>query len=193
MDVMNSQIEKIVENPYEIIYTTKIPLDGRDIPIRSKQTNLGQLIAKSMAYSYNNEVDCSIVNGGSIRIDDQLVGDINSVDAFRVLPFGGPVLKVALKGSLLKKVLEYGTAAAGTGAYLQHSSIEVNDNLFFINNNTIKPSKTYTIAISDYLMKGFDIPFLTPNHPDVISITHPLPTDMSYDIRKSVILYLKSL
>ena len=193
MEVMNSQISKIVENPYEIIYNTNIPLDGRDIPIRSNQTNLGQLIAKSMAYSYNNEVDCSIVNGGSIRIDDQLVGDINSVDAFRVLPFGGAVLKVKMRGSLLKKVLEYGNNAAGSGAYLQRSSIEMNDTLFTIDNSTINPSKIYTIAISDYLMKGFDIPFLTPNHPDVISITHPLPTDMSYDIRKSVILYLKSL
>ena len=193
MDVMNSQIEQIVENPYEIIYTTKIPLDGRDIPIRSKQTNLGQLIAKSMAYSYNNEVDCSIVNGGSIRIDDQLVGDINSVDIFRVLPFGGPVLKVRLKGSLLKKVLEYGNAAAGTGAYLQRSSIDFNDTLFSINNSTINPSKIYTIAISDYLMKGFDIPFLTSNHPDVISVYTPNLSETSSDIRKGMILYLKSL
>ncbi|MBT4678372.1 MAG: bifunctional metallophosphatase/5'-nucleotidase, partial [Flavobacterium sp.] len=76
MEVMNSQISKIAENPYEIIYQTRIPLDGRDIPIRSKQTNLGQMIASSMTYSYNNEVDCSIINGGSIRIDDQLIGDI---------------------------------------------------------------------------------------------------------------------
>ena len=187
MEVMNSQISKIVENPYEIIYHTNIPLDGRDIPIRSNQTNLGQLIAKSMAYSYNNEVDCSIVNGGSIRIDDQLVGDINSVDAFRVLPFGGSVLKVKMRGSLLKKVLEYGNNAAGSGAYLQRSSIEMNDTLFSINNSTINPSKIYTIAISDYLMKGFDIPFLTHNHLDVISVYHPVPTDISYDIRKSLI------
>ena len=193
LEVMNSQISKIVENPYEIIYHSNIPLDGRDIPIRSKQTNLGQLIAASMSYSYNNEVDCSIVNGGSIRIDDQLVGDINSVDAFRVLPFGGAVLKVKIKGSLLNKVLEYGNNAAGSGAYLQRSSIEMNDTLFTIDNSTINPSKIYTIAISDYLMKGFDIPFLTPNHPDVISVYHPVPTDISYDIRKSMILYLRSI
>ena len=193
MEVMNSQISKIVENPYEIIYHTNIPLDGRDIPIRSNQTNLGQLIAKSMAYSYNNEVDCSIVNGGSIRIDDQLVGDINSVDAFRVLPFGGSVLKVKMRESLFNKVLEYGNNAAGSGAYLQRSSIDMNDTLFSINNSTINPSKIYTIAISDYLMKGFDIPFLTHNHLDVISVYHPVTTDISYDIRKSMILYLRSL
>ena len=191
MKIMNSQIAKIVENPYDIIYTTETSLDGRDIPIRSIQTNLGNLIAKSMAFSYGNKVDCSLVNGGSIRIDDQLVGDINSVDIFRVLPFGGPVLKVRLKGSLLKKVLEYGNAAAGTGAYLQRSSIDFNDTLFSINNSTINPSKIYTIAISDYLMKGFDIPFLTSNHPDVISVYTPKFNELSYDIRKSVISYLK--
>jgi 5'-nucleotidase/UDP-sugar diphosphatase len=191
--VMEDQISKIVENPYEIIYTSKVPLDARDAPIRSKQTNLGNMIARSMTYSYNNEVDCSIINGGSIRIDDQLIGDINSIDIFRVLPYGGSVLKVKMKGSLLNKVLEYGNNAAGSGAYLQHSSIEMNDTLFSINNSTINPSKIYTIAISDYLMKGFDIPFLTSNHPEVISVYHPVPTDISYDIRKSLILYLKSL
>ena len=193
MEVMNSQISKIVENPYDIIYTSNIPLDGRDIPIRSIQTNLGEIIASSMAYSYDNEVDCSIVNGGSIRIDDQLIGDINSVDAFRVLPFGGPVLKVKMKGSLLNKVLEYGNNAAGSGAYLQRSSIEMNNNLFYVNNRIINPSKTYTIAISDYLMKGFDIPFLTSEHPEVLSVYHPNSIEISSDIRRAMILYLKNL
>ncbi|MDA9627589.1 bifunctional metallophosphatase/5'-nucleotidase [Flavobacteriaceae bacterium] len=192
LKIMENQISMIVENPYDIIYSTETPLDGRDIPIRSIQTNLGNLIAKSMAFSYGNKVDCSIVNGGSIRIDDQLVGDINSVDAFRVLPFGGAVLKVKMKGSLLNKVLEYGNNAAGSGAYLQRSSIEMNDTLFTIDNSTINPSKIYTIAISDYLMKGFDIPFLTPNHPDVISVYTPNLTETSSDIRKGMILYLKS-
>ena len=190
--IMEDQISKIVENPYEIIYTSKVPLDARDAPIRSKQTNLGNMIARSMAYSYDNKVDCSIVNGGSIRIDDQLIGDINSIDIFRVLPYGGSVLKVKMKGSLLNKVLEYGNNSAGSGAYLQHSSIEMNDTLFSINNSTINPSKIYTIAISDYLMKGFDIPFLTNDHPDIISVYNPIPSEVSFDIRKGLILYLKN-
>ena len=131
--VMEDQISKIVENPYEIIYTSKVPLDARDAPIRSKQTNLGNMIARSMAYSYDNKVDCSIVNGGSIRIDDQLIGDINSIDIFRVLPFGGPVMKVEMKGSLLKKVLQYGENATGSGAYLQRSNIQFINKTFTIN------------------------------------------------------------
>ena len=150
--VMEDQISKIVENPYEIIYTSKVPLDARDAPIRSKQTNLGNMIARSMAYSYDNKVDCSIVNGGSIRIDDQLIGDINSIDIFRVLPFGGPVLKVEMKGSLLKKVLQYGENATGSGAYLQRSNIQFINKTFTINNKNISSSTIYTVALSDYLI-----------------------------------------
>ena len=190
--IMEDQISKIVENPYEIIYTSKVPLDARDAPIRSKQTNLGNMIARSMAYSYDNKVDCSIVNGGSIRIDDQLIGDINSIDIFRVLPFGGPVLKVEMKGSLLKKVLQYGENAAGSGAYLQRSNIQFINKTFTINNKNISSSTIYTVALSDYLMKGLDIPFLTKDHPDIISVFNPTPSEVPFDIRKGLILYLKN-
>ena len=190
--VMEDQISKIVENPYEIIYTSKVPLDARDAPIRSKQTNLGNMIARSMAYSYDNKVDCSIVNGGSIRIDDQLIGDINSIDIFRVLPFGGPVLKVEMKGSLLKKVLQYGENAAGSGAYLQRSNIQFINKTFTINNKNISSSTIYTVALSDYLMKGLDIPFLTKDHPDIISVFNPTSSEVPFDIRKGLILYLKN-
>jgi len=191
--VMEDQISKIVENPYEIIYTSKVPLDARDAPIRSKQTNLGNMIARSMAYSYDNKVDCSIVNGGSIRIDDQLIGDINSIDIFRVLPFGGPVLKVEMKGSLLKKVLDYGKQSSGTGAYLQRNNIQIDYQNFKVNNKEIISSKIYTVAVSDYLMKGFDIPFLNSKHPGVVSVYQPIKSDLSIDIRKAMITYLKSI
>jgi 5'-nucleotidase/UDP-sugar diphosphatase len=190
--IMEDQISKIVENPYEIIYTSKVPLDARDAPIRSKQTNLGNMIARSMVYSYDNKVDCSIVNGGSIRIDDQLIGDINSIDIFRVLPFGGPVLKVEMKGSLLKKVLQYGENATGSGAYLQRSNIQFINKTFTINNKNISSSTIYTVALSDYLMNGLDIPFLTNDHPDIISVYNPIPSEVSFDIRKGLILYLKN-
>ena len=190
--VMEDQISKIVENPYEIIYTSKVPLDARDAPIRSKQTNLGNMIASSMAYSYDNKVDCSIVNGGSIRIDDQLIGDINSIDIFRVLPFGGPVLKVEMKGSLLKKVLQYGENATGSGAYLQRSNIQFINKTFTINNKKISSSTIYIVALSDYLMKGLDIPFLTKDHPDIISVFNPIPSEVPFDIRKAVITYFKT-
>ena len=191
--ILKTKIKDIIANPDEIIYEAKIPLDARDTPIRSVQTNMGALITKSMSFAYKDQVDCALVNGGSIRIDDELVGNISAVDIFRVLPYGGPILKVKIKGSLLKKVLDFGVNAAGTGAYLQRYHVaKVNDS-WLISGKPIQSNKIYTVAFSDYLLKGFDIPFLSDKNKDVFTIYNPKSTETASDIRKAVILYLKSI
>jgi 2',3'-cyclic-nucleotide 2'-phosphodiesterase (5'-nucleotidase family) len=70
--IMKKEISKVVENPDCVIYNAEVPLNGKDTPTRSVQTNLGELTARSFAFSYNDQVDCAFVNGGSIRIDDEL-------------------------------------------------------------------------------------------------------------------------
>ncbi|MCF6181804.1 bifunctional metallophosphatase/5'-nucleotidase [Lutibacter sp.] len=192
---LDEKLNKILDNPGAVLYHTDVPLDGRDTPIRSVQTNLGELITKSMAYAFDNKVDCAIVNGGSIRIDDELNGDITGFDIFRVLPFGGGILKVKLKGSLLKKVLEYGKLHAGKGAYLQRylASYNTNDKTWIVNHKKIIDNKIYTVAFSDYLLKGYDIPFLTPENKGITSIYTPKKTETANDIRKVIISYLKHL
>lgn len=189
--ILTAKIKDIIPNPDEIIYNTNIPLDGRDTPIRSVQTNLGQVITKSMSFAFNDTVDCALVNGGSIRIDDQLEGAINAVDIFRVLPYGGSVLKVEIKGRLLKRVLDYGKLAAGTGAYLQRFNAEKVGEKWLIQSKGLDINKTYTVAFSDYLLKGFDIPFLNSENKEVLSIYKPKESDEASDIRKAVILFLK--
>ncbi len=191
-DILNDKIKNVIENPYEIVYTTKIPLDGRDTPIRSTQTNLGKIITKSMSIAFDDKVDCALVNGGSIRIDDQLVGGVNAVDIFRVLPYGGAVLKVDIKGRLLKRVLDYGVLAKGTGAYLHRFNAKKVGEKWLINNNELNTNKTYTVAFSDYLLKGFDIPFLSSENKEVISVYHPKENELAFDIRKAVVAYLKT-
>lgn len=189
--ILTSKIKEIIENPNEVIYTAKVPLDGRDTPIRSVQTNLGDIITTSMSFAFDDKVDCALVNGGSIRIDDQLEGDINAVDIFRVLPYGGAILKVEIKGRLLKRVLDYGALAAGTGAYLQRFNAEKVGEKWMIKNKELNSNTTYTVAFSDYLLKGFDIPFLTPDHKEVLSVYQPKETALAFDIRKAVVAYLK--
>jgi 2',3'-cyclic-nucleotide 2'-phosphodiesterase (5'-nucleotidase family) len=133
------------------------------------------------------------VNGGSIRIDDRLVGDITSTDIFRVLPFGGSVLKVELKGSLLKEVLNYGNLQAGEGAYLQRYNFSLDENGAWQNaGKPIVDSKTYTVAFSDFLLKGLDIPFLTPENKGILKIYEPQENETAADIRKTIIFYLNS-
>ncbi len=193
--LLDAKIKEILPNPEEIIYTATIPLDGRDKSVRNKQTNLGSLITKGMAYGFDNKVDCALVNGGSIRIDDQLSGAITGVDIFRVLPFGGKVLKVEIKGNVLEKVLNYGKLKAGNGAYLQRYKADYNikNKQWLVNGKKINPTKVYTVAFSDYLLKGRDIPFLKPDNKGILSIYKPNEKELNYDIRKSVIQYMKTL
>lgn len=192
--VMKVEITKVVANPDEVVYNAKEPLIGKDTPIRSVQTNLGVLIAESMSYSYNNKVDCSFTNGGGIRIDDNLEGEVRSIDIFRVLPYGGSVLKVDMKGSLLIDVLNYGEKAAGTGAYLQREERITNDGgTWKISEKKIQPNKVYKVATIDFLLRGLDIPFLTPKNKGVISVYQPKESELAYDVRKGVIEYMKSI
>lgn len=190
--ILNVKIKEIIANPKEVVFEAKTPLNGKDTPIRSIQTNLGELVTKSMSFAYNNKVDCALVNGGSIRIDDELSGNITAVDVFRVLPYGGAILKVKIKGNLLKKVLNFGVSAAGTGAYLQRYNADLKNDTWLISGKTLQLNKTYTVAFSDYLLKGFDIPFLSAKNKDIVSVYTPTSTDISLDIRKAIIEYLKN-
>ncbi len=190
-ELMDNKLKEVIENPNEIVFHASVPLDGTDEASRSKQTNLGELITRSMANAYNGKVSAALVNGGSIRIDDKLSGDITSTDIFRILPFGGSVLQVDLKGSLLKKILNYGNEHGGTGAYLQRYNISQNSNgVWQIGTDSIIDQKTYSVAFSDFLLKGLDIPFLIPENPEIIKVYYPEDDETAADIRKAIIFYL---
>lgn len=193
MALLDESLQKVVDKPDEIIYNPAVPLDGRDKENRSTQTNLGAMITRSMAYVYQDKVDAAIVNSGSIRIDDMLSGQIVSRDIFRILPFGGSVVKIDIKGALLNEVLNYGKQHKGTGAYLQLYKISEAGGQWLINDKPIKANKTYTIALSDFLMKGLDIPFLTEKNPGVSNLYIPAENEPAADIRKAIIAYLKTL
>ncbi len=192
--VLDKELKQIIANPNEVIYQAVVPLDGTDKGGRSKQTNLGNIIAQAMSLSFDTPVDGALVNGGSFRLDDNLEGDITAVDIFRVLPFGGDVLKVEITGQLLKETLNYGEAASGTGAYLQrHNFVKNDNNEWEVQGASILDEQIYTVAFSDYLLKGFDVPFLTPDNPGVKSVYKPTAFEPAFDIRKAVIDFMKTI
>jgi len=191
---LDEKLKEILHEPSKVIYKTTEALDGRDAQIRSVQTNLGLIITKAMSFAFDDKVDCAIVNGGSIRIDDKLEGNITGIDVFRTLPFGGSVLKVKMKGSLLEKTLNYGRLKAGTGAYLQRYRASYDKQLktWTIAGKPIKANKIYTVAISDFLLKGYDIPFLDRENKDVKKIFKNDANAIANDVRNVVISYLES-
>ncbi|MEZ4794201.1 MAG: bifunctional metallophosphatase/5'-nucleotidase [Flavobacteriaceae bacterium] len=192
--ILNTQIKEVVENPNEIVYHAEIPLDGTDSASRGVQTNLGSIITQAMYWSFDEPVDAALVNGGSIRLDDMLSGNVTSLDIFRVLPFGGSVVRADVTGKLLKEVLDYGLAQRGEGAYLQrYNFTRAEDGSWLLEGHPIDEAKIYKIAFSDFLLKGYDIPFLKPDNKGVINVYHPNENEPAHDIRKAVIVYLKSL
>lgn len=192
--ILASKIEEVISDPNEVIYYADPPLDGTDSANRGIQTNLGDIITHAMALSFDKNVVAAVVNGGSIRLDDMLEGEVTSLDIFRVLPFGGTVVHADITGDLLIRVLDFGKASSGTGAYLQRFNIrEGSRGRWLIDGIPIDASQTYTVAFSDFLLKGYDIPFLTQENEGILKVYEPTKEEAAYDIRKAVILYLKSL
>ncbi|MFN3851249.1 MAG: bifunctional metallophosphatase/5'-nucleotidase [Spirosomataceae bacterium] len=194
-DIADENYRKMGLDKNNVIYVAKEPLDGRESSIRNFQTNLGNLIAKSTAAAVPSGVDCAIFNGGSVRIDDQLEGDVTELDILRVLPFGGKVLGVKMKGRLLERTLETGLKNKGSGGYLQWDNVRYDEasKQWFINGKLLDVNQEYNVSTSDFLMSGKEkgLDFLTTKNPDVVSVYEPKDSDVGGDIRRAVIVYLK--
>ncbi len=196
-DIMNASFVAQGFKPNEVIANVTEPLDGREVTIRWSQTNLGEAIAKSLSNAAKKTVDCSFFNSGSIRIDDQVKGNLTQADIVRIMPFGGKVIEFDIKGSELKKVLMTGMASKGKGGYLQWDKIGYNDatKVWIINGAALDEGKTYHCATNDFLFSGKETNFDFFNAQNV-AISHiDIPTessDLRSDIRKAFIVYLKN-
>ncbi|MDX1439347.1 MAG: 5'-nucleotidase, partial [Rubricoccaceae bacterium] len=143
-------------DPNRVVTTTTEPLDGRESTIRNRETNLGSLIAEAFLREGDN-ADLAIFNGGSVRIDDVLpTGDISQYDLIRVMPFGGNVLTVGVKGSVLAAALTQGVANRGTGGFLQTAGVSSGSDTWMIGGEALDPDRTYRVATNDFLVTGLE-------------------------------------
>lgn len=176
-------------NPEQKVVTSKIALDGTEESVRTRPTDLTKLIADGMLASAPG-TEVAIFNGGSIRIDDTITpGPISEYDVIRILPFGGKILSVEMKGSLLAKVLTQGEANKGKGGYLQTAKAQRSGNNWLINGAAIDPNRTYKVAINDFLMSGREsgLEYLKLDNPEAKQLGE------HEDIRLSVIKQLKKV
>jgi 5'-nucleotidase/UDP-sugar diphosphatase len=163
-------------DPLEVVAVIPEPLEARESIIRNRSTRMTGLILDAMMHDAGTTA--AIFNSGSIRLDDVLqAGPLTQYDVIRVLPFGGPVVKVTMTGAMLAKVREIGEQNKGTGGYLQTIGLP----------STIDPAARYTLAITDFLLTGGEanLGFLTRQNPEISNIT-----DL-HDIRIAVIDELK--
>jgi len=142
-------------NPEETVATAPQLLDGKDGTVRKGSNRLTQIIGNAILHEWP-QADAAIYNAGSIRIDDEIPAGsrITQYDVLRILPFGGKINGVELKGSLLESVLNTGRANAGSGGFLQTSNIEPDGTHWKVAGMALDPEKTYKIALDDFLLTG---------------------------------------
>jgi 2',3'-cyclic-nucleotide 2'-phosphodiesterase (5'-nucleotidase family) len=193
-DIAYASFRKIGLEPNTFVTKLRDTLEGMEVSIRFRQNNLGDAITKSLLY--NSDGECSMFNSGSVRIDDNLFGDLSELDIIRMLPFGGTVMQTSMKGSLLIEVLQTNASRIGIGAYLQYSSNLVNTaNGWTINGNLIDPERYYKINTVDYLVSGKEqrLGYLKEGNPSIQYIKPLLDNNgKAIDVRSKIINYLKS-
>jgi 5'-nucleotidase len=156
--------------PLDVVTTTTEMLDGLESSVRNRPTNLTQLIATAMLQAVAG-AELAIFNSGSIRVDDVLPpGALTQYDVIRILPFGGKILQVKMKGNLLQRVLEQGLANRGGGGYLHTANVtQDRTGKWQIQGQPLDPDRVYHVAINDFLLSGREqgLGFLTLTAPGV--------------------------
>lgn len=176
--------------PEKLVATSTDFLDGREASVRNQSTGLTTIIAQGMLHAAPG-TELAIFNGGSIRIDDELTpGRITEYDVIRILPFGGLVLSVEMKGSLLANVLKQGQANKGTGGFLHSAGItrSEDESTWLVKGSPIDLERMYVVAINDFLLSGREhgLDFLNRENKDL----RVLKANM--DVRKALIEQLKT-
>lgn len=191
VDKASAAIRETGLDPDRVVAKQDRALDGLEANVRSGETNLTRPIVEAMLKIYP-DAQLSILNSGSVRIDDIIPpGDLTVYDIIRVLPFGGYVNLVSMKGSLLKRVLDQGEANRGTGGYLQKAGTRRGaDGLWQINGVAIDASSFYKVAISDFLLTGKEqnLEFLNILNSELTVIE----ADRKHELRQAVIDFMSN-
>ena len=173
-------------------------LNGRESSMRNEQNAMGNLIAQSMLF-VAKKAKIALFNSGSVRIDDFLTGNVTETDVLRIMPYGGALVEVDMKGSLLIQLLDSGDKNKGKGGYLQRSRnlSKLNDKWFW-DKQAIDAKETYTIITSKFLFEGNEknIEYFTKANESVLKADFSDPNntfDNRNDIRKAFIAYLRSV
>ena len=153
------------------IGATSTDLDGVRENVRTKETNLGDLITDAILAETG--ADLVITNGGGIRASIP-AGDITLGDALTVLPFGNLVTVIKVTGQDIIDALNFGAqyypAANGGFPHIAGATYEIDTNATEvdangsklvvknakINGSEIDPSRVYDLATNDFMAIGGD-------------------------------------
>ncbi|PSR09456.1 MAG: bifunctional metallophosphatase/5'-nucleotidase [Bacteroidetes bacterium] len=181
-------------DPEQILTTLKEPLLGTEAVTRSSQTNYGLLTNQAIAAQWP-DADVYVFNSGSLRLDDNLSGEVTAYDVLRSFPYGGPVVRLELTGQQLQQLLDTGeTTNWGEGGYLQRYLAEKKGGQWLIKDAPLSPTKTYQVVLPQFVADGLEanLGFLKGIPYQTSKAFGPAGQLVKNDIRDLVIAYLKA-
>ncbi|MCB0563669.1 MAG: bifunctional metallophosphatase/5'-nucleotidase [Phaeodactylibacter sp.] len=192
---VNAIMEDMGYNPNEKLMVTEIPLECKEADIRSRPTNYGRLTVDAFASAWPG-ADVYMINGGSMRMDDDVEGVVTQYDVLRTFPFGGKIVRMELPGNMLEKLLVTGLVTnRGDGGYLQVKNVERNGSQWLVNGVPVDAEQAYTVVLPEFVARGNEqnLEFLA----DFKYITQESlrigGQPVRNDVRDLVIAYMKSL
>jgi len=149
-----------------VVGKTPILLNGEKDQVRTKETNLTNLITDSMCWATGAYM--SFIDGGNIRASIE-AGDITMGQILAALPFSSSIVTIELRGADLLEALEYGVCSYPNpvGQFIQVSGINFEfdptakpmrrgTKVAMANGETFDINKIYTVATIDFLAGGGD-------------------------------------
>jgi 5'-nucleotidase len=163
-ETVTRKYEKLLRELDERVGHTDVPLEARDEPSRSEETNVGDFIAD--AFRKQTGADVALINGGTIRADTIIdAGDLTRRDVLSILPFPNPVVKLEVKGATIRAALEHGVSRSREdqqpGRFPQVSGLRFTFDTsrpagsrvteVTVNGQPLDDRKTYTLATTTFL------------------------------------------
>nr|WP_263597038.1 bifunctional 2',3'-cyclic-nucleotide 2'-phosphodiesterase/3'-nucleotidase [Metabacillus idriensis] len=158
----------------EVVGHAKVALDGKRENVRSKETNLGNLVADGMLAKAKEAkgAQLAITNGGGIR-ESINEGDITLGEVLTVMPFGNTLFVLDVTGEQIVEALEHGVSAVeeGKGQFPQVAGVKFSftkglpagERVIDVqvqdedgSYSPIDPKKTYRVATNGFMGTGGD-------------------------------------
>lgn len=171
VDVLKAPLEELKKT---VVGSSSVVLDGEREDVRYQETNLGNLIADSMAQKANELVPGTTIamqNGGGIRASIN-EGDVTLGEIHTVMPFANLLVTLDLTGEEIWQALEHSVSKveAGAGQFMQVSGLQFKydvakpafDRVWSVNVMTadgyepLDLTKTYSVATNAFVADGGD-------------------------------------
>jgi len=167
--MVESYAAQLGEAMKEVVGYTLVPLVGDRTPIRTQETNLGDLVADAMKWAAGPDVQIALMNAGGIRWHRTFpAGPITRGDVYELLPFGNVLVMMDLTGAQVRLALENGVSQwqSVAGRFPQVSGLKftfdptkpagsrvVN---VWVGGTPLVDTAVYRVATNDFMAAGGD-------------------------------------